>query len=552
MKNIKSFIYLFSLLLLFSCKDSNNNDISELFISSFSVKTTKGDIKCIIDNKDNIILVPGVKNGNNILGVDYSIPQNATIYPEPNSLINNWDKEESFVLSTSDNTEKKYTAILTDYEEITPDEIEPDAFIYVNQLFGRETKYFMYDLKGSPGSLSNNERAVKLFWENGMNGLRVPIFGDNYYNGHPEPGVVDRTAYATLLNSMANARKNFSGDKFTIFASKKNMGTNQYPNWVNNEQGKADPDQYAIMLCDYLKFMKSEDFEVDVLGIDNENDFNNGEITVDKYNKIVPIVKKYCEENYIKVPQFVAHEKYVPEGNKANSWLNTAKNKGAFENIDVYGTHYYPQHHFQTELGRFEALKYEFDLMNSDRHREFWATEPHWDDAKVEDKLYYAESALCAMFDQTDLGMDAFMWWGYTDNDSYKGQIMEAYSLSIFKSTPIRLIDHDGESTFTKGNLQSRAYIKGNEVNVFIINLTSNKEDGKEYLDYKFKLSDEISEGEELFDNIEIDGNVTLRCWSDETSSDGYIEDIKPINSSIFSINIPIRSVIHLQFRLKQ
>ena len=131
---------------------------------------------------------------------------------------------------------------------------------------------------------------------------------------------------------------------------------------------------------------------------------------------------------------------------------------------------------------------------------------------------------------------------------------MEAYSLSIFNSTPIRLIDHDGESTFTKGKLQSRAYIKGNEVNIFIINLTPNKEDGKEYLDYKFKLSDEIvnGEGEKLFDNIEIDGDVTLRCWSDETSGDGYIENIEPINSSIFSIDIPIRSVIHLQFRLKQ
>ena len=554
MKNIKNFVCLFSLLLLLSCKDGNNQDIVDIAISSFSVTTQEVDIKCIINNKDNIILIPGVENGSEILGVDYSIPQNATIYPKPDLLINNWDEKEAFILSSSGNVERKYTAVLTDYSEPEPGIIESDAIIYVNQQFGRKTKYFMYDLKGSPGSLSNNERAVKLFWKNGMNGLRVPIYGDNYYKGHPELGVVDREAYATVLKSMTNAMMNYSGDKFMIFASKKNMGTVQFPDWVNNEDGTANPDKYAIMLCDYLKFMKNEGFEVDVLGVDNEFEYNSGKITVDKYNKIVPLVKKYCEENGIKVPQFVAHDRYMPQGDKPEAWLNTAKKKNAFDKIDIYGTHYYPQHHFQVKEGRFEALKYEFDLMNSDRHREFWATEPHWDDAKTEDKLYYSESALCAMFDQTDLGLDAFMWWEYTDADSYKGQIMEAYSLSIFNSTPIRLIDHDGESTFTKGKLQSRAYIKGNEVNIFIINLTPNKEDGKEYLDYKFKLSDEIvnGEGEKLFDNIEIDGDVTLRCWSDETSGDGYIENIEPINSSIFSIDIPIRSVIHLQFRLKQ
>lgn len=555
MKNIKNLICLFSLLLFVSCKDGDNQDIVDLAISSFMVKTQKGDIKCIINNKDNIILVPGVENGNEILGVGYSIPQNSTIYPEPNLLINNWDEEEAFLLSSSGNVGRRYTAVLTDYSESEPDIIESDAVIYINQQFGRKTKYFMYDLKGNPGSLSNDINKVeKLFWKNGMNGLRIPIFGDNHYNGHPASGVVDRKSYETLLKSMTNARTNFSGDKFMIFASKKNMGTIQFPDWVNLPDGTADPEKYAIMLCDYLKFMKKEGFEVDVLGVDNEFEFNSGKITVDKYNKIVPVVKKYCQENDIKIPQFVAHDRYMPEGNKPTAWLNTAKEKGAFDKIDIYGTHYYPQHHFQVKEGRFEALKYEFDLMNSDRSREFWATEPHWDDAKTEDKLYYSEQALCAMFDQTDLGMDAFMWWGYTDADNYKGQIMEAYSLSIFNSTPIRLIDHDGESTFTKGNLQTRAYIKGNEVNVFITNLTANKEDGKEYLDYIFEISNEtVKDGDmKVFENMEIDGNVTLRRWSDDTSGAGYIEDIEPINSSIFSIDIPIRSVTHLHFRLKQ
>ena len=85
---------------------------------------------------------------------------------------------------------------------------------------------------------------------------------------------------------------NFSGDKFMIFASKKNMGTVQFPDWVNNEDGTANPDKYAIMLCDYLKFMKNEGFEVDVLGVDNEFEYNSGKITVDKYNKNCTTRKK--------------------------------------------------------------------------------------------------------------------------------------------------------------------------------------------------------------------------------------------------------------------
>ena len=31
------------------------------------------------------------------------------------------------------------------------------------------------------------------------------FYGDNYYKGHPELGVVDREAYATVLKSMTNA-----------------------------------------------------------------------------------------------------------------------------------------------------------------------------------------------------------------------------------------------------------------------------------------------------------------------------------------------------------
>ena len=100
MKNIKNFVCLFSLLLLLSCKDGNNQDIVDIAISSFSVTTQEVDIKCIINNKDNIILIPGVENGSEILGVDYSIPQNATIYPKPDLLLNNWDEKEAFILSS--------------------------------------------------------------------------------------------------------------------------------------------------------------------------------------------------------------------------------------------------------------------------------------------------------------------------------------------------------------------------------------------------------------------------------------------------------------------
>lgn len=51
-----------------------------------------------------------------------------------------------------------------------------------------------------------------------------------------------------------------------------------FPDWVKDSNGVI-PEQYAIMLADFLSYMKEKNIIIDVLGIDNEENFNEGKIT---------------------------------------------------------------------------------------------------------------------------------------------------------------------------------------------------------------------------------------------------------------------------------
>ena len=568
MNKFFAFIKVLLCLVIFtSCKGSEEQELVTPEILYFQVVTSSGQISCTINNSKGVVSIPQVKKGDEILSVKYQLTQGSTIYPEPSSKIGNWKKEEEFVVSFPKGESKKYKTILIDYSEngSGPTVYDPQATIYTGNLYGRLTKYFFFDIKD--GGNVTADKAKKFYQTEEMNGIRVPIYGnykDGKLLGHPAAGEVIADDYAKVISSIQNARQ--YNPNLLVFASKKLNGSESFPKWVMDSNG-VNVDKYVGMLIDYLKFMKSRGIEVDVLGIDNEYNFNEGNITANRYYNIVNLLKTKITEEQLKMPRFIGPERYNPQGFTSGNWLYNLfdlDKQGA--TIDIYGTHYYPRHHY---FSMNKALKTEFNAINN-KNMEFWATEPHWDNEELakEDPLGCARMAICALWDQTDLGMDGFMWWAYPyDENDLRSVLMHDISNAIYNSQPIKMIDHDGEELLgTKDysgkwtdsrqkpnndpifdqRLHTRAFIKkGNIVNVYLLNVRYkvdvNLGQGSSLKDYLIKVSDS-----------QIDGDVEMMQWTDNTSVQGSKGKAKKISDEMISVDLPLRSITRLTFKIKK
>lgn len=65
-----------------------------------------------------------------------------------------------------------------------------DAIIYPD-VHGELIDAFFYDLKQSPEAVNDYQQASTLFVEDGMNGVRIPVYGEPKRPAHPSAGVVD-------------------------------------------------------------------------------------------------------------------------------------------------------------------------------------------------------------------------------------------------------------------------------------------------------------------------------------------------------------------------
>lgn len=516
-------------------ESDNPSGAGDTWIEQFSVVVSGRTVEAVIDNEAGLVSIPGITDGNTITAVTCTLAPGVSIYPQPSSFLGQWDYEEN-VLLQSGAQKRTFVIRLSDY---TVPEIEPDATISPRQSFGRVTKYHFYDLKQGSKAITD-EAARVMFQEQGLNGVRIPIYGDASHGGHPQAGSVEASVYAHILSSVNSARNAYGKDDFVIFASKKLDGKNSFPDWVKDGSGTVSAQPYAQMLVDFLLFMKEQGIEVDVLGIDNEINFNEGNITASKYKNIVDEVRRLAAEKGCKVPLMIGPERYNPQGNTNDSWINALFENGWEDRMDIYGTHYYPKHHTESY---FNKLKYEVNLSGE---REFWATEPHWDndDAAKADLLYAADQAMCAFWDQTDLGMDAFMWWSYSwQGGDLRGNLMRALSLPMVGAQPIAVKDHDGEGTMDLTKFQTRAFIRGTEVNLYVINVTplTDATGGTAYTDYRFGL-----------DTGEIDGEVNCTQWTDESPVEGVSSKAEVLNETVFELSIPKRSITHIRFNIKQ
>jgi hypothetical protein len=543
----KIYILFISVFLFVGCsKETESEGIKnvDLEFTQFDVTLSSGvESIGVIDDVNNHISLSGIVDPINIKSVTYKYSDDVSLVtPNPSTRIGSWTINETFRLHSGSSFED-YTVEITDFEEPV---FENQATIAPLETFGTYIKYHMLDLNGDATKASNVATANIAFGEKGMNGIRFPLYCGDAYGGHPEEGVVIESVYERPLISLTNAKAAYSGSEpFIIFLGIKVLTSNKdeiYPDWVTTEDSDvANPDKYAQLIVDFITFMGQKGHTIDAVAIDKETvrmSVDNFKISVDSLRA------KTARLGYV-VPKIVAPELLDPQGDTNNGWMNELYDKGYQDRYDVFGNHYYQRDH--NEEG-FAKYKYEFELSQKDKTRPAWATEPHWNG---DGDLFSSESALGIMMDHADLGMEAFMWWDYpiSGGTKFRHSVMRAFSDAIHRSTPIRMIDHDGENILSQGKLHTRAYLKGDEVNVFLLNVINpNTADlvPVSYEDYVIGI----------LDSFKVDGDVTVRQWRESTDNDTDIEGeytvINPTGDNQILLDLPTGSVTHLTFKITQ
>ncbi|WP_157961166.1 hypothetical protein [Lutibacter citreus] len=390
---------------------------------------------------------------------------------------------------------------------------------------GQLINVFYYDVKFGNKAVTSASQAKEIFGIDDLNGIRIPIFGNINKPAHPNEGVIIDSYYEGIINSINFAKEARGTKEFKVFASKKLDGADSFPDWVKDDNGIV-PEKYAILLADFIEFMNSENIQIDYLGIDNEFIYNEGNITPEKYSETIDFLRNIALTRGFEMPLLLGYDDYGP--NKRN-WVKTLMDNNWGDKMDVYGTHYYPEWRPKTKLLNDLALI---------GNRPFWSTEPHWNAKSDVNDLDEAEAGMVSLWDQIDVGMSGFMWWGYGTDNSLRSNLMRAASVPLLGSRPIKITDVDGEDITELGKLQTRAFIEDKSITVYAINMSSSNS----FENYTFKLDGGI-----------IEEKVYCKQWSNVLSNEGDTHLINPIgdNSNVFSITLPKRSISRFVFTIK-
>jgi len=407
-----------------------------------------------------------------------------------------------------------------------------DAIIYTNNYIGEKIEYFFYDIKQSLNSLSNTEKCEILYQDHDMNGVRVSILGNDKdgFRAHPEAGTVVAEYYDNMINSIENARAARGNKDFYVFASKKLAGDNSFPDWVKDENGVM-VSEYVTMLSDYLRYMKYKGIDIDYLGIQNEEVYNEGNITAAKHADIIDSLRVRSQTESWDMPLIVGYEDFGP--NKAvisgtGSFISNLSALGKLDRMDVYGTHYYPAWRPLSNLQK--DLAYLGDMP-------FWSTEPHWDAKSDVDDFEEAIPAIMTLWDQVEAGMTGFMWWSYqySSTTALRPNLMPAFSVPIKDARAILMDDIDGpfikgDKTYTR--LETYAFREDNIITVYVLNNTENV-----YTDYGFKV-----------DQGSISGRIACTQWLKEGDVQGTTGTFSTTSDQQFNYDIPAYSISYLSF----
>lgn len=320
-----------------------------------------------------------------------------------------------------------------------------------------------YDIKQEGRSKAMKPSLAKeIFVDTGMNMLRIAVRAKD---GHPARGVesIKMSAYKDDLDAINIVRA--ARPDVRIFASLKLLAEDTFPGWVKSG-GKVNADDYATLLQNYLKFMNQNGVTVDVLGIDCEQRFNKGGITPAKYNAIVSKVRAFCQEQGLKVPDFIAGEDYGPSDDIP--WLkNLGQTSAQFNNVDHVGVHLYSKHRDAAYADSIETLA------KLDHGKGLWDSEFHWNDLNENGTQFNdVKPGMLLAMDHFDAGFHSMTWWAFQPRSMgiKSAQIMSELVQTTIGANVLPTNDMDGMNN-TMNKFNSRAFKNGpKQVTLWVAN----------------------------------------------------------------------------------
>lgn len=396
-----------------------------------------------------------------------------------------------------------------------------------------------YDFKSVWGAQGVTDiKAHQFFVEDQFNGIRTSIYGTRYNPkkkkpgkpAHPAPGIVIPEYYSNEIAWLKSALT--LNPNLIIFASKKLNGKYSFPKWVFNSGTKnINPEKYAILLADYIEYMAGEGVPTHVLGIDNENHYNEANISPNIHYQVIEFLTLILEERNLPIPVFIGYEDYGPGLHKwvkkmaESDWLNT---------MNLYGTHYYPHDRKPRIVRRLES-----DLRHS-KALPRWHSELHWNKRTDEIDITEVQDGFASLLDMTDRGFTGLMWWNY-ERSGLRGTIMRELTTHLLGYTPIMVSDHDGVDILQDGKLHTRAFKKGNKIVLWALNINPIAS----YADYRWSLGTGQLVGDVSMKQFACDPNSvsgTLVTNALLTSTDGLT----------FTADLPANTVTMFTLKFKE
>jgi hypothetical protein len=401
-----------------------------------------------------------------------------------------------------------------------------DEVVIYPEVKGVRINRVFYDFKspGAPEKFVQNDWAKTLLVDYGFTGIRTSIYGNGKKPAHPEPGVVLEQYYEPETAGLKLAKK--IKPDVMIFASKKLDNTASFPDWTKDWSGVV-PEKYAVMIIDYLEYMKREGLEVDVLGIDNERRFNEGDIMPVAHHAIVEELRRLTGERGVKMPLIIGPEDYAMG---RDYWMYLF-DQGGSDTLDIFGGHYY------TRVRPLDKLKSDLAYAGD---REKWHSELHWDDhgAKGEGTHSF-KTAVCsfiALWDCTDNGMNGINWWDFNPQKRRRDYLMHAATVPLVNAWPVAVVDPDGSETIDLNQLHTRAFLQDDLLTVYALNYDSSRH----WKNLRFKLA-----------SGRISGNIKARQWSDEFPPEGISTNVPPAGLRDFSVDLAPGTISCFQFEVQ-
>lgn len=176
MINIFSLIFFIS-----SCSDNNLENSKVPSIESFKVYLKDVLVDGVIDESNLKITLPGIKDGNLITSVNYRLTDGTSIYPLPETKIDNWQSEEKFIVNLANN-KSVYRVVLSDFDSEVVESIYKNKLTHV---LGDVKQDFIHSRITTRDHVDN---VLKGYKEMRVTGIRVPIFTKDSI---PNPEMLD-------------------------------------------------------------------------------------------------------------------------------------------------------------------------------------------------------------------------------------------------------------------------------------------------------------------------------------------------------------------------